>query len=88
MIKDKLLTIEDAANHLALSPYTVKKMLRNGELDFVQINSRVKRISTITLQDFINKKTIKTNEKKTTKTDCMKIAYTILPIDIIEKIDK
>ena len=67
MNKDKLMTIEDAANHLALSPYTVKKMLRNGELDFVQINSRVKRISTITLQDFINKKTIKTNEKKTTK---------------------
>jgi len=67
MNKDKLLTVEDVANHLALSPYTVKKMLRNGELDFVQINSRVKRISTITLQDFINKKTIKTNEKKTTK---------------------
>lgn len=67
MNKDKLLTIQDAANHLALSPYTVKKMLRNGELDFVQINSRVKRISTITLKDFINKKTIKTNEKKTTK---------------------
>jgi excisionase family DNA binding protein len=68
MNKDKLLTIQDAANHLALSPYTLKKMLRNGELDFVQINSRVKRIRTITLQDFINKKTIKTNEKKITKT--------------------
>ena len=50
------MTIEDAANHLALSPYTVKKMLRNGQLDFVQINSRVKRISTTALQKFINNK--------------------------------
>ena len=67
MNKDKLMTIEDAANHLALSPYTVKKMLRNGQLDFVQINSRVKRISTTALQKFITNKTIKTYEKKTSK---------------------
>ena len=65
----QLLTIKETAERLALSPYTVKEMIRRREIEHVKINSRVSRVSEQVLDEFINKKTIKTNnETKPNKT--------------------
>ena len=64
----QLLTIKETAERLALSPYTVKEMIRRRQIEHVKINSRVSRVSEQVLDEFINKKTIKTNETKPNKT--------------------
>ena len=68
MIKDNLMTIKETAERLALSPYTVKEMIRKREIEHVKINSRVSRVRASVLENFIKQRTIKTYEKKTTKT--------------------
>ena len=68
MIKDNLMTIKETAERLALSPYTVKEMIRKREIEHVKINSRVSRVRASVLENFIKQRTIKTYEEKTTKT--------------------
>jgi excisionase family DNA binding protein len=41
---EKLLTIKEVAEALTLSPFTIKRMLKNGVLPFVRINRNVIRI--------------------------------------------
>lgn len=77
MIKDNLLTIKETAERLALSPYTVKEMIRKREIEHVKINSRVSRVRASVLENFINKRTIKTYEKKTTENQ--KVSSQCLP---------
>jgi excisionase family DNA binding protein len=48
-----LLTVEEAAEYLRLSPFTVRKMLREGHLRGVKVGKRQWRISRADLQSYL-----------------------------------
>lgn len=77
MNKNQLLTIKDVAQRLSLSTYTIKRMIREGELEQVVINNRTKRVSEQFLNKYIQQRTQKTNAQKTKSNQ--KIQRTGLP---------
>ena len=52
--ENKLLTIEESAEYVSASHWTIRKWIRQKRIPFVQINSRVKRIKKDDLDKFIN----------------------------------
>jgi len=48
-----LLTVEEASEYLRLSPFTVRKMLREGHLRGVKVGKRQWRISRADLQSYL-----------------------------------
>ena len=77
MNKNQLLTIKDVAQRLSLSTYTIKRMIREGELEQIVINNRTKRVSEQFLNKYIQQRTQKTNAQKTQSNQ--KIQRTGLP---------
>ena len=77
MNKNQLLTIKDVAQRLSLSPYTIKRMIREGELEQIVINNRTKRVSEQFLNKYIEQRTHKNNAQKTQSNQ--KIQRTGLP---------
>lgn len=54
----ELLTIEEAADLLKVTPFYVKDLLRHTKIAFVHIGTRTKRISKEALMQFIEKSTV------------------------------
>ena len=55
MRKDELLTIEEAAEWLAISKPTLWRMVRRGEIPVVRIAQRTIRIKLTDLDDYIER---------------------------------
>lgn len=54
----ELLTVDEAADVLKVTPHQVKELLRHNRIAFVHIGTRTKRISREALMQFIEKSTI------------------------------
>lgn len=70
--KTKLLTPEQVAERLQLSPYTVSKMIRTRQIDSIHLTDRSIRVSEGALINFIEQKTIKKKYHERTKTSTTK----------------
>ncbi len=70
--KETLLTPEQVAERLQLSPYTVSKMIRTRQIDSVHLTDRSIRVSEGALRNFIEQKTIKKKNHERTKTSATK----------------
>jgi excisionase family DNA binding protein len=55
MEEDALLTVEEAAAEFKLSTATIRRYLRDGELDGVKLGKRQWRIRKSTLAEFVNR---------------------------------
>ena len=53
MAKDELLTVEEAADWLAISKPTLWRMIRRGEIPVVKIGKRTIRIKLSDIEDYI-----------------------------------
>lgn len=52
--EDRLLTVEDAAERLAVSKSTMYELIGQGELQSVQVGGRSRRVRLSTLIQFMN----------------------------------
>jgi excisionase family DNA binding protein len=57
MLERDLLTVADMAKFLRVSPKTVNKFVREGNLRCLQINSKVRRFRAEDVEDFVNNRT-------------------------------
>lgn len=59
----ELLTVDEAADVLKVTPHQMKELLRNNRIPFIRIGERIKRISRDALAEFIEKNTIELPRK-------------------------
>lgn len=55
MMRDDLLTVEEAADWLVISKPTLWRMIRRGEIPVVKISQRTIRIKLTDIEDYIEK---------------------------------
>jgi excisionase family DNA binding protein len=60
---DKMLTVQQVADHIQVNPETVRNWIRTGELDALDIGGEY-RISRADLDDFIQRRKTSRRKKK------------------------
>ena len=60
--REPLLSIEQTAEYVGVTPYAVRRWINDGELRCVRVNRRVVRIAPDHLRDFIDARTTGSEE--------------------------